>query len=80
MPWLAGVRRAGCSSVALWTATDRPRRALYLTYNAASAGDFRDIYYADKRAEFATAGGTFGDERVRLSISDDFLGRPVPGR
>lgn len=60
--------------------SDRPRRALYLTYNAASAGDFRDIYYADKRAEFATAGGTFGDERVRLSISDDFLGRPVPGR
>lgn len=58
----------------------RPRRALYLTYNAASAGDFRDRYYADKRAEFAAAGSTFGDERVRLSISDDFLGRPVPGR
>lgn len=60
--------------------SDRPRRALYLTYNATSAGDFRETYYADKRAEFGAAGGTFGDERVRLSISDDFLGRPVPGR
>lgn len=60
--------------------SDAPRRALYLTYNAASAGDFRDTYYADKRAEFGAAGGTFDDERVRLSISDDFLGRPVPGR
>ncbi|MDZ7676406.1 MAG: phytanoyl-CoA dioxygenase family protein [Acidimicrobiales bacterium] len=60
--------------------TDRPRRALYLTYNAASEGDQRERYYADKRAEFSTAGGTFGDERVRISITDDFLGRPVPGR
>jgi hypothetical protein len=58
--------------------TGRPRRALYLTYNAASAGDWRDRYYADKRAEFASEGGTFGGERVRISITDDFLGRPVP--
>lgn len=57
--------------------TERPRRALYLTYNAASAGDFRATYYADKEAEFASADSTFGGERVRLSISDDFLGRPV---
>jgi len=57
--------------------SDRPRRALYLTYNAASAGDFRDLYYADKRAEFEAAGGTFGGERVRISVTDDFLGRPV---
>ena len=57
--------------------TDRPRRAGYLTYNAASAGDFRAEYYADKRAEFDDAGGDFGGERVRISISDDFLGRPV---
>lgn len=60
--------------------SDRPRRALYLTYNAASDGEFRDRYYADKRAEFAAAGDTFGEARVRLSITDDFLGRPVPGR
>ena len=59
--------------------TNRPRRAAYLTYNAASRGDFRDRYYADKRAEFAAAGDDFDGERVRISISDDFLGRPVDG-
>jgi predicted HD phosphohydrolase/ectoine hydroxylase-related dioxygenase (phytanoyl-CoA dioxygenase family) len=59
-----------------------PRRALYLTYNARSAGDFRDRYYADKKAEFAAADGTFGGDRVRISVNDDFLGKPVsaPGR
>ncbi|WP_436796063.1 phytanoyl-CoA dioxygenase family protein [Actinospongicola halichondriae] len=56
---------------------DSARRALYLTYNARSAGDHRDRYYEDKRNEFATAGDTFSGERVRLSITDDFLGRPV---
>lgn len=57
--------------------TERPRRAMYLTYNAASAGSFRDTYYRDKHAEFAAQGASFGDERVRISISDDFLGKPV---
>ena len=57
--------------------TTRPRRAAYLTYNAASLGDQRDRYYADKRAEFERAGNDFDGERVRISISDDFLGRPV---
>ena len=57
--------------------TTRARRAAYLTYNAASLGDHRDRYYADKRAEFERAGGDFDGERVRISISDDFLGRPV---
>jgi ectoine hydroxylase-related dioxygenase (phytanoyl-CoA dioxygenase family) len=57
--------------------TTRPRRAAYLTYNAASRGDHRDRYYADKLAEFERAGGDFEGERVRISISDDFLGRPV---
>ena len=57
--------------------TDRARRAAYLTYNAASLGDHRDRYYADKRAEFEQAGGDFDGERVRISITDDFLGRPV---
>ena len=42
-------------------------------------GDFRDRYYADKRAEFAERGDDFDGERVRISISDDFLGRPVAG-
>jgi ectoine hydroxylase-related dioxygenase (phytanoyl-CoA dioxygenase family) len=57
--------------------TDVARRALYLTYNRASAGDHRERYYRDKAAEFAAADGTFGGDRVRISISDDFLGRPV---
>jgi hypothetical protein len=57
--------------------SERPRRAAYLTYNAASRGDFRDRYYADKRADFAAAGNDFEGERVRISIIDDFLGRPV---
>ncbi|MEM9564452.1 MAG: phytanoyl-CoA dioxygenase family protein [Actinomycetota bacterium] len=59
--------------------TDRPRRVLYLTYNAASRGDHRAAYYADKLAEFSGADGTFDRERVRISINDDFLGRPVTG-
>lgn len=57
--------------------TERDRRGLYLTYNAASDGDVRDRYYADKLAEFDREGGTFADQRVRISIVDDFLGRPA---
>ncbi|HEY5663776.1 MAG TPA: phytanoyl-CoA dioxygenase family protein [Ilumatobacter sp.] len=57
--------------------TDRSRVALYLTYNAASDGDQRATYYADKQAELAAGDGTFGNERVRISVNDDFLGRPV---
>jgi 2-aminoethylphosphonate dioxygenase len=33
-------------------ATDRPRRILYLTYNARARGDHRARYFADKRANF----------------------------
>ena len=58
--------------------TDRPRRAGYLTYNAASLGDHRERYYADKLAEFDRAGGDFDGERVRISISDDGRG-PAEG-
>lgn len=57
--------------------SDHARRTLYLTYNAASAGDLRDRYYADKLDEFARVGGTVDGERVRISVIDDFLGRPV---
>ncbi len=57
--------------------TARARRAAYLTYNAASLGDHRDRYYADKRAEFDHEGSDFEGERVRISITDDFLGKPV---
>jgi hypothetical protein len=55
--------------------TDVARRALYLTYNAASAGDFRTTYYEDKQATFDGIEGEA--DRARLSITDDFLGRPV---
>ena len=51
------------------------RRALYLTYNRASDGDFRERYYADKRALLGATGS--GTERVRISVNDDFLGRPL---
>ena len=57
--------------------SDHRRRALYLTYNAASAGDFRDRYYADKRREFHELEPSIHDERVRISVTDDFLGVPV---
>ncbi|HMV68175.1 MAG TPA: phytanoyl-CoA dioxygenase family protein [Myxococcota bacterium] len=55
----------------------RARRALYLTYNARSAGDLRDTYYADKRREFSAEGHAFDDARARISVNDDFLGRPA---
>jgi len=58
--------------------TQQPRRAFYLTYNALSLGDFRGRYYSDKRAEFQRKGTTFEGQRVRISVTDDFLGRPVP--
>jgi ectoine hydroxylase-related dioxygenase (phytanoyl-CoA dioxygenase family) len=32
--------------------TDRPRRALYVTYNRASAGSHREAYFQSKRAAF----------------------------
>ena len=60
--------------------TDAPRRTLYLTYNAARSGDFRDRYYADKEAEFAASASAFDSGNARISISDDFLGRPAEAR
>jgi len=32
--------------------TDKSRRALYVTYNAKIEGDFREVYYHDKRQKF----------------------------
>ncbi len=57
--------------------SDSSRRVMYVTYNAASKGDFREIYYADKRAEFEAAGEQGASGHVRISINDDFLGKPV---
>ena len=56
------------------TARSRPRRALYPTYNAASEGDRRAEYYADKQAAFARADP--GD-RALVSLIGDFEGRPA---
>jgi hypothetical protein len=54
--------------------SQRDRRALYPTYNAASAGDLRADYY---RAKLAALAGRDGGGRVVLSLIGDFEGRPV---
>lgn len=54
--------------------SDKPRRSLYLTYNAAAEGDLREEYYAEKRREFAVQ--TPGD-KVKISLVGHFQGQPV---
>jgi len=54
--------------------SDRNRRALYPTYNAAREGDLRDEYYRTKLAELANRDGA---GRVVVSLIGDFEGRPV---
>jgi Phytanoyl-CoA dioxygenase (PhyH) len=54
--------------------SDRPRRALYPTYNAAREGDLRAAYYETKRAAFASETRS---DRARVSLIGDFEGRPV---
>jgi hypothetical protein len=53
--------------------SDRPRRALYPTYNALAEGDLRDAYYAEKLARFHEGGGR-SDGKVQVSLIDDFQG------
>lgn len=55
--------------------SDRPRRALYLTYHAAAEGPLRDRYYSWRDREIAAAAA---DGRPRVSTIGDFLGRIVP--
>jgi hypothetical protein len=55
--------------------SDRPRRALYPTYNALAEGDLRAAYYRDKLATFAL--GSDDPARVQVSLIGDFEGRPV---
>jgi len=55
--------------------SSRPRRALYPTYNALSAGDLRADYYRQKAAELARSSA--GGDRVPVSLIGDFQGRPV---
>lgn len=47
-------------------ASERSRRALYLTYNAASLGDLHDAYYADKLSALERQSGRSGHQRVSL--------------
>jgi Phytanoyl-CoA dioxygenase (PhyH) len=54
--------------------SDVDRRALYPTYNAASAGDLREEYYRTKLAQIADQGGS---DRVVVSLIGDFQGKPV---
>jgi Phytanoyl-CoA dioxygenase (PhyH) len=54
--------------------SNRARRALYPTYNAASEGDLRAAYYDAKRAAFAAAPTS---DRAQVSLIGDFEGRPV---
>lgn len=55
--------------------SDRSRRALYPTYNAASEGDLREDYYRQKQKELEQADGD--QHRVPVSLIGDFQGRAV---
>lgn len=51
--------------------SEQTRRGLFCTYNAASLGNLRQAYYADKLAYFARN----GNEPHRVSTINDFQGR-----
>jgi hypothetical protein len=51
--------------------TDRPRRALFLTYNARSQGDLRTAYYQDKIRQLASHERS---SRARVSTIGHFKG------
>jgi hypothetical protein len=52
------------------------RRAIYPTYNALSEGDLREKYYQQKIQEFAESKAN--GSTVRVSLINDFQGKPVP--
>jgi ectoine hydroxylase-related dioxygenase (phytanoyl-CoA dioxygenase family) len=55
--------------------TDTPRRAIYLTYNAASEGDLRQAYYDDQALQLAVrSADTAGEKSARISTIGHFLG------
>lgn len=54
--------------------SNRPRRALYPTYNALAEGDLRAAYYRQKAEELRTVED---HDRVSVSLIGDFQGRPV---
>ena len=56
------------------------RRNLYLTYNALSEGDFRETYYANKRAALRRGSKDANSGQVRVSKIGHFNGKPVARR
>ena len=55
--------------------TAHPRRALYLTYNAASEGNLRQAYYDDRERQLAQrSASTTGEKTARISTIGHFLG------
>ena len=57
--------------------SDQPRRIIYVTYNALSAGDFREQYYADKRRTFADHAREGSEKEELISKIGHFQGRTV---
>ena len=58
--------------------TNAPRRILYATYNARSAGDFRASYYAKKRAALSNQEGASPSSiKGQISLIGHFQGHTV---
>lgn len=57
--------------------SDRPRRIIYLTYNANSQGDWREQYYADKRQAFSQYAKDGSNRDKQISKIAHFQGRSV---
>ena len=53
--------------------SSRPRRSLYLTYNALSEGDLRARYYEEKKQTFEK--GHSNQQKTRLSLIGHFQGK-----
>ena len=59
--------------------SSHPRRTIYVTYNAASTGDFREQYYSDKRQSLAKLKES-GIEPTKISKIGHFRGRIIEPR
>lgn len=57
--------------------SDRPRRIIYLTYNASSQGDWRERYYADKRQAFLQYAMDGSNRDKQISKIAHFQGKSV---
>ena len=57
--------------------SERPRRIIYLTYNASSQGDWREQYYADKRQAFSAYAKDGSERDTQISKIAHFQGKTV---